>query len=332
MLKNEINQDNLPSTAYLQVNCDLLNNKIYKKLDMTTIMLYSLYANRTTCSIYNSGDGSWKDDNNRIYILFTNEEAAKILRVSSRKISDSRSALQEYGLIEVQKFGLKQNRIFVANPEHSEEEGVMSYKGHKINYKVSISPEVEKYSTSKSHNNHTSVLNHKTVNTKDTRVTNSKQNVSKDNDTSSDEALIDALKYRYKNIFDDKFFINLKHATQNNYKQAKWFIDTIFKAKYSSTKAFKNSGLPVDLILATTFEENSYYRDNIAGALLIIIEQAYRYKKVENIGGFIYSFMRGFFIEQTKAFICDNYEIDNALYAVLNSVQNKKDKKLILSK
>ncbi|MFT9003232.1 MAG: replication initiator protein A [Liquorilactobacillus hordei] len=322
MLKNEINENNLPQTAYLQVNSDLINNDKYKNLDMTTIMLYAVYSNRTMCSIYNSKDGSWKDGR-RIYILFSNEEAAKILRVSPRKISDSRNKLIEHKLIEIKKVGLKQNRIFVANPEHTEADNlVMPYKNSKINYTITLKPDVAKNASSTSQKSNTSTPYKELPSTSGTSVTTK---------TVSEDYLIDALAVRYKDTLTNRVMLRLKQAANHSYTKTKAMIDIIFKASSSARNKFIKSGIPVEYSEFMTFDGNKYFKDRLEGAILVVSELAYRYKKISNPAAFMFSFLRGFFIEQTKQFISDHCEIDNVLAAVLNSVNNKKAKGLPLA-
>lgn len=326
MLKNEVTKEAEINTNYLSINMDLINNDKYQNLDMTTVMLYSLYNNRLSCSIYNSGDGSWTDREGRVYILFTNEEAAKILRVSQRKITTCRQKLIDENLIEINKVGLKEHRIFLATPEHSEITKVMPYKNTVYQKTIVLHKQHAKKATSNKQNNHTSASNHKNLDTNDTKETVTNSDGVFENTGNLDDTLLEGLQQRFANAINPKAFARIKNITNNNYSQTKWFVDTIFKAKKNAQNMFVNAGLPLAYLDAFSFEENKNYYDGLESAMIVTIEQVYRYGNVKNPKAFFYIFLRGFFIEQAKKYLVENYEIDEKTLKIINLVQNKKQK------
>ena len=326
MLENEITKNIETPTNYLSVNMDLINNKKYQKLDMTTIMLYALYNNRLSCSIYNSKDGSWTDDSGRIYILFTNDEAAKILRVSPRKITTCRQKLIDENLIDIDKVGLREHRIFVANPLHDEQTNVMPYKNTIYKQTIVIKKQHAKYATSNTQNNHVSAPNTKSLDTRDTKETATSVDDLFKQSGDLGSTLVDGLQQRFANAISSNSFSRIRNITNDDYAKTKWFVDTIFKAKKNAQNMFIDAGLSVSYLDAFSFEENDGYYNGLESAIIVTLEQIYRYGNVKNPSGFFYVFMRGFFIEQAKKYLINNYKIDEKTLKTLNFVQNKEQK------
>lgn len=124
----------MKNTAFVATNCDLINNPKYQKLDATAMMLYSLYEERVSCSQYNvmNGNQYYKDEQGRIFIIFTNEQAATILHTSAKTIANRRKQLEDCHLITLKRNGLKGWRIYV-NPVESTPtniELIMSWKNY----------------------------------------------------------------------------------------------------------------------------------------------------------------------------------------------------------
>lgn len=124
----------MENTAFVATNCDLINNPKYQKLDATAMMLYSLYEERVSCSQYNvmNGNQYYKDEQGRIFIIFTNEQAAAILHTSAKTIANRRKQLEDCHLVTLKRNGLKGWRIYV-NPVESTPaniELIMSWKNY----------------------------------------------------------------------------------------------------------------------------------------------------------------------------------------------------------
>lgn len=124
----------MKNTAFIATNCDLINNPKYQKLDATAMMLYSLYEERVSCSQHTviNGDQYFKDEQGRIFIIFTNEQAATILHTSAKTIANRRKQLEDCHLIALKRNGLKGWRIYV-NPVESTPtniELIMSWKNY----------------------------------------------------------------------------------------------------------------------------------------------------------------------------------------------------------
>lgn len=121
--------------AFLGINLDLLENPKYKSLDPRATMLYALYADRYAASLHNARLGNTAFvDNMGVFIRFTNELAAKVLRVSQQKITDFRKQLSDCGLIKVVRDGLKGYKIYVAPVEETPAnvELMLPWKNHRV--------------------------------------------------------------------------------------------------------------------------------------------------------------------------------------------------------
>lgn len=107
-LDNIMTAANLPNGNYIPIDLNLINNPQYKTLSIEAMMLHALYTMRMTCSIYHAEkDGSWLNEAGHPYIYFSNEEAATLLRVSERKVTNLKNSLIDAGLIQVLRHGLK---------------------------------------------------------------------------------------------------------------------------------------------------------------------------------------------------------------------------------
>ncbi|MGM0226311.1 hypothetical protein IGI39_003276, partial [Enterococcus sp. AZ135] len=137
---------------------------------------------------------------------------------------------------------------------------------------------------------------------------------------SQDNSLIEGLNARYAHLLPQQVFDRFLPFCAGDYQKARWFVDTIFKAKYVSTQDYINAGLPAEAEVLT-FEHNEYFRSDISDAVAKAIEQMYRYKTVKNPEGFFFAFMKGFFTEKTRQYLVDHYEMTPELQQTLSYVQ-----------
>ena len=127
--------------AFLGVNLDLLENPKYKNLDTRAAILYSVYADRSAASLHNLQQGNTAFcDAHGVFIRFSNDFAAKIIRVSEKTIGKFRKQLADLGLIEIIRDGLKGYKIYVkeVQPTPKEVELLMPWKNHTVSIKKSV--------------------------------------------------------------------------------------------------------------------------------------------------------------------------------------------------
>lgn len=334
-LDNIMTATNLPNGNYIPIDLNLINNPQYKNLSIEAMMLHALYTMRMTCSIYNSQkDGSWLDEAEHPYIYFSNEEAAKLLRVSERKVTNLKNALIEAGLIQITRHGLKNYRIYVANPKAPEANVVvqLSFKNYtstkalvpvekSVTKKTGELSTVDRGADSAASNTHDLLTStQKQLAKQTTNTTKATGNASKNLNKSQDNSLIEGLNARYAHLLPQQVFDRFLPFCAGDYQKARWFVDTIFKAKYVSTQDYINAGLPAEAEVLT-FEHNEYFRSDISDAVAKAIEQMYRYKTVKNPEGFFFAFMKGFFTEKTRQYLVDHYEMTPELQQTLSYVQ-----------
>lgn len=328
---NAMTATNLPNGNYLPIDLNLINNPKYQELSIEAMMLHALYTMRMTCSIHNSlQDGSWLDEQQLPYIYFSNEEAADLLKVSERKITTLRNRLAELDLIKVLRHGLKNYRIYVANPEAPVEGTVvkLAFKNYTTSKRMTeptaASVVVRDANSAASSMQNLPTSTKKQLVNKNTNTTNATQKrpdmhtypqVDKEN------ALIAGLQSRYAQLIPHLVFQRFLPFCDGQYAKAKWFVDTIFKAKYVSNQQFLQAGLPAEAEVLT-FEENEYYRNGLADAVAKAIEQMYRYNKVKKPEAFFFAFMRGYFTEKTRQYLLDHYELTPELEKTLLSVKH----------
>lgn len=129
----------MKNKAHLGINIDLLNNEKYATLNNDQRMLYSLYAERVQCSEYNAkmGDKRFSDAKGRVFCIFTDEEAARLMHVSTKSIQRWRKGLIEIGLVEsiaVRHALMRVNHIYVNEVEEAPEgaDVPLKWKNHKV--------------------------------------------------------------------------------------------------------------------------------------------------------------------------------------------------------
>ncbi len=332
---NTMTVNNLPNGNYLPIDLNLINNPKYENLSIEAMMLHALYTMRMTCSIYNSQqDGSWLDEQGLPYIYFSNDEAAELLRVSERKITNLRNRLAELGLIKVFRHGLKNYRIYVANPEAPAENVAvkLAFKNYTTSKKVL--PAAEKPAAALSESRDANSADTQTQNlltstqkqlvNKPTNKTNATQRGAHQKSypqVDKESALIAGLQSRYAQLIPNLAFQRFLPFCDGKYDKAKWFVDTIFKAKYVSNQQFLKAGLPAEAEVLT-FEENHYYKNGLADAIAKAMEQMYRFNKVRNPEAFFFAFMRGYFTEKTRQYLLDHYELTPELETTLSGVKH----------
>lgn len=105
------------TSIFFKVELDLLQNDNYRKLDCTSILMYSLYHARLDGSIRNAKNGNRRfiDSNGQPFIYFANDEMAALLHTSRHTVTNSRKKLIKFGLIRVERTGMSEYRIYVNN-------------------------------------------------------------------------------------------------------------------------------------------------------------------------------------------------------------------------
>lgn len=334
-LENIMTAMNLPNGNYIPIDLNLINNPQYKTLSIEAMMLHALYTMRMTCSIYNAQkDGSWLDEAGLPYIYFANEEAAKLLRVSERKVTNLKNALIEANLIQVIRHGLKNYRIYVANPKAPGENVVvqLTFKNHtrtiavapvdkvKAVQPLELSTVDREAESAASNTQNLLTSTQKQLAKQTTRATKVTSTGPQKVAVTQAESLIDGLAARYAHLLPQQAFQRFLPFCDGQYQKARWFVDTIFKAKYASTQQYIQAGLPAEAEVLT-FEHNEYFRADISDAIAKALEQMYRYQTVKNPEGFFFAFMKGFFTEKTRQYLVDHYQLTPELQQTLSSLQ-----------
>jgi len=97
---------------FLQMPWMLIKDEQFKGLSSDAKILYSLLLNRTSLSAKNG----WKDENNRVYIIYTIEEIMSDINCWKEKAIKSMKELKEIGLVKSVRRGLgKPNFLYVMN-------------------------------------------------------------------------------------------------------------------------------------------------------------------------------------------------------------------------
>lgn len=130
-------------TAFLGVDLDLLENPIYSDMDVRAAMLYALYKDRAHLSLYSYtqlGNKRYIDENG-VFIIFTNEVAAKALHTTTKMIGKFRKQLSDHGLIQIRRNGLKGYKIYVNEVQRTPKNVKLTlpWMNHYVEIKKSVS-------------------------------------------------------------------------------------------------------------------------------------------------------------------------------------------------
>jgi len=160
------NSNNSGNNSFIKLPKALIKNEKYESLSVCAKFLYSVMLDRVELSEKNG----WYDEDNRLYIYFTLEEAMKVLGASKSKCIKVFSELDNengIGLIEKKRSGhCKPARIYILLPETEEEENkeeVLKEDFCKSEIETSGSlkyelPEVSKMNPIKTYNNKTDII------------------------------------------------------------------------------------------------------------------------------------------------------------------------------
>ena len=141
------------NTAFLGLNLDLLENPKYADIDPRAMMLYSLYADRQSCSLHNAMNGNKTFvDEKGVFIYFDNALAADLLHCTIKTVTKFRAQLKKAGLISVIRQGLQSYKIYVFDVEStpSNVDLKLPWKNVKNNAETLVeqdSPRVERFTS-----------------------------------------------------------------------------------------------------------------------------------------------------------------------------------------
>ena len=96
---------------FMKFPLGLLNDEKYKDLSLDAKVLYCLMLDRVSLSEKNG----WKDEEGRTFIIYSYEEAGKMLGCQSAKTSRTFKELYDCGLIEKKKMGNTKPNIYYVN-------------------------------------------------------------------------------------------------------------------------------------------------------------------------------------------------------------------------
>lgn len=342
-LTNKMSKNNLSTGNYLKFDANLLNNPQYDLLSLDAKILYTLYASRMECSIYNH----WLDEAGDYFIYFSNEEAAAILLISERKITTLRTQLLEAGLIQVVRHGLKNYRIYVSLPLPAPDDIAvkMPYKNYTTAKELKIQAPAEVVdleipavsflaedtgwddwydliakSATTDQQEMLIRTEKQTKSTKATSVTETTASYPQKEETAQQQtALIDGLIATYQHLIPKTAFTRFLPFCNERYEEARWYVDTIFKAKYAATQQFIKAGLPAETE-SLTFEGNEYFTAGLADAVAKAMEQIHRFRNVKNPKGFFFAFMKGYFKEAARRCLADKFELTSELRTIFQSL------------
>jgi len=166
--------------AFYRIPKELIKNEKYEKMKNDSKILYGLLLDRNSLSIKNK----WIDENNRVYIYYTREEAQEDLNIGNKKICDLFKELNQYGLIEEVRQGLnKANIIYVKKfiEQPAKQEDIRTCENDTSKHVKNTFQDVRKSHASNTNINNTNIINKDIVGQPDTTHNSLLDNVLKEN-------------------------------------------------------------------------------------------------------------------------------------------------------
>ena len=150
--------------AFFRIPKLLMTDERYKNLSSDAKILYGLLLDRMYLSIENG----WIDDEDRVYIIYTNSEMQAEIGCSDKTATNASKALKDIGLIDVKRRGQgKPSIIYVKNFATNLESENLRIKNRK-NYDSRVgettSLESENLRTNNTNKNKTNGINNKYIN------------------------------------------------------------------------------------------------------------------------------------------------------------------------
>ena len=110
------------SENFLRFPLSLLANTKYKEMSLEAKFIYSLLLNRLTLSQKNN----WINENKEVYLIYTREDAAKLLNITYKKTIAAFKELSENGLLYEQRQGRGlPNLIYVLKAETDDTDALL---------------------------------------------------------------------------------------------------------------------------------------------------------------------------------------------------------------
>jgi uncharacterized phage protein (TIGR02220 family) len=176
--------------TFYKIPKELIKNEKYKNMKNDSKILYGLLLDRNSLSIKNK----WIDEENKVYIYYTREEAQEDLNIGNKKVCDLFKELNQYGLIEEVRQGLnKANIIYVKKfiEQPSEQEYIRTCKNDTSRHVKNTYQDVRKSHANNTNINNTNIINKDIVGKPD-KVS---KFISSDNDLKEKEVVQEVIIY-----------------------------------------------------------------------------------------------------------------------------------------
>ena len=224
----DLSESEAVSFLFYQVPQALVDDEAFSGLDGWAIILYSLMLNRAGLSVKHSED--FKDENGRLYIIFTVDEVMKRCRCGKNVAIKIMQQLEDIGLIEKKRQGLgRPSLIYVKNFAHYNFDQSKKFKKqtsevYNINSRGLKNKPHDVYNSNRNHinlKNHTNFSKTNSIN-------------QSDNDTIDVNAI--------KNTVKEKIDLdNLKRKYPDKQKELQELYDIIIEVLASRRKSFRIS-------------------------------------------------------------------------------------------
>ncbi|MFU0762182.1 replication initiator protein A [Staphylococcus pasteuri] len=230
----KISASKFETSRFYQLPKFLFEDNYFSKMTTEAKVMYALLKDRFELSKINN----WIDEENNIYLLYTNKQLCSILQYGEPKIIKLKKELEKFNLIINERQGLNRpNKIYLLEPSYDKELTNRKFQNKQIVSSRTNENIVQELTICKSNDTENNDTDYKETENNDTYDMNERTNIINNNtlhsnhaNHQSNEFNNNALKYQLLQEFPNQLQIYLSNFEVNEIQMIK---SVILKAKSS---------------------------------------------------------------------------------------------------
>lgn len=288
----KISASKYETSRFYQLPKFLFEDNYFSKMTTEAKVMYALLKDRFELSRINN----WVDEENNIYLLYTNKQLCSILQYGEPKIIKLKKELEKFNLILNERQGLnKPNKIYLLEPNYDKELTNCKFQNKQFVNSRTNKNIVQELTNCKSNDTNINDIDYKETENNDTYDLNDNKHINNDNTSHSNHSNHqsnkfdnEAIKYHLLQEIPDQLQTYLSNFEVNEIQTIK---SIILKAKTS----FNN-------------EKNTIYRlENIEFEIINVLKRfkATLIQKGENVEA-----MQGYLMRSIKTELEEMYSLN----------------------
>ncbi|OFS49353.1 replication protein [Staphylococcus sp. HMSC075H09] len=285
----KISASKYETSRFYQLPKFLFEDNYFSKMTTEAKVMYALLKDRFELSRINN----WVDEENNIYLLYTNKQLCSILQYGEPKIIKLKKELEKFNLILNERQGLnKPNKIYLLEPNYDKELTNCKFQNKQFVNSRTNKNIVQELTNCKSNDTNINDIDYKETENNDTYDLNDNKHINNDNTSHSNHQSNkfdnEAIKYHLLQEIPDQLQTYLSNFEVNEIQTIK---SIILKAKTS----FNN-------------EKNTIYRlENIEFEIINVLKRfkATLIQKGENVEA-----MQGYLMRSIKTELEEMYSLN----------------------